>query len=118
MPSVHRNPVKNFRPPAELYERAKTAVGAIGRDMNGYLVDCLRRLTGDQEAESVTAEWAVQAGQGDQWHLATDWYPERSQAAERLDWFRSNSAASVSHRLARKTTTIVIDIEEQPPASP
>jgi len=114
MPSVHRNPVKNFRPPAELYERAKAAVASLGLDMNGYLVDCLRRITGDLKHQGMTAEWAVQADSGGQQRLATDWEPDRGAAVERLEWFRDNAAPSVSYQLIRKTTTVVIEAE--PPA--
>ncbi len=111
MPGVHRNPVKNFRPPAELYERAKPAVAGLGLDMNGYLVDCLRRATGDLDHQEVTAEWAVQADSGQQ-HLATKWHRDRDHAVERLKWFRDNAAPSVSYRLVRKTTTVVVEAEE------
>jgi len=62
--------------------------------------------------EDVTAEWAVQADSGGQQHLATKWHPDRAHAVERLAWFRDNAAPSVSYRLVRKTTTVVVEVEE------
>jgi hypothetical protein len=49
MPSAHKHPVKNFRPPPELYERAKEAVAEVGTDMNAYLISCLRWVTGETD---------------------------------------------------------------------
>lgn len=49
MPGVHKNPVKNFRPDPDLYERAKGAVADVGSDMNAHLSGFLRWLTHDTD---------------------------------------------------------------------
>lgn len=45
MPSVHKNPVKNFRPDPDTYEAAKAAAAEVGSDMNAHLNAFLRWLT-------------------------------------------------------------------------
>ena len=49
MPGVHKNPIKNFRPDPDLYQRAKEAVAAVDSDMNAHLVAFLRWLTGETD---------------------------------------------------------------------
>lgn len=45
MPSAHKNPAKAFRPPPDLYDRAKQVVADVGSDMNSHLIGFLRWLT-------------------------------------------------------------------------
>jgi hypothetical protein len=43
---VHKKQARTYRPEsADLYERAKAAVAAVGSDMNSHLNDFLRWLT-------------------------------------------------------------------------
>ena len=48
-PDMHRHARRYFRPPPELYERAKEILGAQGSNVNDYLVQCLRRLAGETD---------------------------------------------------------------------
>lgn len=45
MPDWHRYPAKAFRPPPELYSRAKEVVAEADSDMNAHLIGFLRWLT-------------------------------------------------------------------------
>lgn len=49
MPSVHKHPAKTFRPPPDLYDKAKSSVAEVGSDMNAHLVAFLRWLTGETD---------------------------------------------------------------------
>ncbi len=49
MPSQHKHPAKAFRPPPDLYDRAKKAIAEVDSDMNAHLVGFLRWVAGDTD---------------------------------------------------------------------